>query len=553
MGYLNGNGYSFDVDFAWVSNALWTFIGEHVVDSVYNNRSVLAGGGENGLELWRALYVKHEGGADQVELGGIGSLHSFPQCDKVESLQHWIGKWQEMKDTYGTGISDVHLKSMFINILPPSVQKEVREKPGLATLQQCIDHVLADLGRLNDVHLSKLHTERLKQSLHPSQRISPVLEKEEQPAKEEVTVDSDGQVKSLINILTSKMDHLVAAVGTARSSAKPQTGNRTQTGARVPSDFQKFGNRCLHCGSEEHRAINCPTKKSLMAKNGGKLPAGYKSAFDKWKAKQSKSVNAVMEEALSETGSEFSETEPSPLWWFPQCAVQARPICIPCDVTHGNSFAALFDNDEDEDDESKILDALKHISSNITYGPKVTQKNRKTAKKNLSKSTIAQLARLVKSGKLNLPDLDLESNEDFEAVWALVDSGAARSCARRDSHFGRTVTHLQPSNVKMATANGEELKSRGCFRLDALSAEGNRISQTFEDADVDMPIMAVTELSANGDIGSQVVFNEQDGQVVDQRTQATSKFYKRRGVYFMKLYILKDKSNDMDFHRPGAA
>ena len=105
----------------------------------------------------------------------------------------------------------------------------------------------------------------------------------------------------------------------------------------------------------------------------------------------------------------------------------------------------------------------------------------------------------------------------------------------------------------MATANGEELKSRGCFRLDALSAEGNRISQTFEDADVDMPIMAVTELSANGDIGSQVVFNEQDGHVVDQRTQATSKFYKRRGVYFMKLYILKDKSSDMDFHRPGAA
>ena len=44
-----------------------------------------------------------------------------------------------------------------------------------------------------------------------------------------------------------------------------------------------------------------------------------------------------------------------------------------------------------------------------------------------------------------------------------------------------------------------------------------------------------------------------DGQVVDQRTQATSKFYKRRGVYFMKLYILKDKSNDMEFHRPGAA
>ena len=553
-GYLKGDGYTFDVDFAWVSNALWTFIGEHVVDSVYNNRSVLSGGGENGLELWRALFVKHEGGADQVELGGIGSLHSFPQCDKVESLQHWVGKWQEMKDTYGTGISDVHLKSMFLNILPPGVQKEVREKPGLATLQQCIDHVLADLGRLNDVHLSKLHTERLKQSLHPSQRISPVLEKEEQQAKDEVDADnSGGQFTSLINILTSKMDHLCAAVGAGRPGAKPQAGARVQTGARVPSDFQKFGNRCLHCGSEDHRAINCPVKKSLMAKNNGKLPPGYKSAFDKWKAKQSKPVNAVVEEASSEPGSEFDETIDVPLWCLPQCAVHARPVCSPCDVTHENSFAALFDN-EYEDDESQILDALKHISSNITYGPKVTQKDRKAAKKKiLSKKTVAHLARLINAGKLDLPDLNLESNDDFEAVWALVDSGAARSCARRKSHFGRTITHLQPSTVKMATANGEELKSRGCFQLDALSAEGNKVSQTFEDADVDMPIMAVTELSANGELGSQVVFNEQDGSVVDQQTQATSKFYKRRGVYFMKLYVLKDKSNDMDFHRPGAA
>ena len=184
---------------------------------------------------------------------------------------------------------------------------------------------------------------------------------------------------------------------------------------------------------------------------------------------------------------------------------------------------------------------------------KVTQKDRNVAKKTLNKQTVAQMSKLVKSGKLHLPDLDLESNDEYEAVWALVDSGAARSCARREGHFGRTVTHLQPSSVKMATTSGEELKSRGCFQLDALSVEGNKISQTFEDADVDMPIMAVTELSANGKLGSQVVFNERDGRIVDQQTQATSKFYKRRGVYFMKLYILKDKSSDMDFHRPGAA
>ena len=160
VSWLNGNGYTMEVDVGWCASALWTFIGEHVIDTVYNNRNVLAGGHNNGLELWRALFVRHEGGAD------------FPQCDKIDSLQFWVGKWTEMKDAYGVGISDMHLRSMFINILPPSVQKEVREKPGLITLQQCIDHVLCDLGRLNDAQLSKLHMDRLKQSLNPSQRIS---------------------------------------------------------------------------------------------------------------------------------------------------------------------------------------------------------------------------------------------------------------------------------------------------------------------------------------------------------------------------------------------
>ena len=59
------------------------------------------------------------------------------------------------------------------------MQKEVREKPGLLTLQHCIDHVLSDLGRLNDAQLSKLHMDRLKQSLNPSHRISPVVDKDD--------------------------------------------------------------------------------------------------------------------------------------------------------------------------------------------------------------------------------------------------------------------------------------------------------------------------------------------------------------------------------------
>jgi hypothetical protein len=192
--------------------------------------------------------MKHEGGSVQVELGGMGSLHGFPQCDKLENLQHWVGKWQEVKDMYGMGISEPHLKSMFINILPPTVQKEVREKADLTTLQKCIDHVLADLGRINDAQLSKLHLERFKQSLSSSHRLNPVVEVEEtgdSTADQSSIPKPENQIHLAVNALSEKMESLVAAIARPKPRAQPKRGT---------SDFAKFGDRCLHCGSDKHRA-----------------------------------------------------------------------------------------------------------------------------------------------------------------------------------------------------------------------------------------------------------------------------------------------------------
>ena len=367
--------------------------------------------------------MKHEGGADQVELGGMGSLHSFPQCDKVENLQLYVGKWQEVKDAFGGGISEPHLRTMFINMLPPAVQKEVREKSDLTTLQKCITHVMSDLGRINDAHLSKLHMERLKHSLSAGQRISPVLQVEEPSEQTAAPVDPH---QSAINVLSEKVESLVAAIAT-RAVARPKP--RPQP--KRESDFKKFGDRCLHCGAEDHRAKDCPVKKSVLEKNGGKFPKGYKSAFDKWKERQPKKpVGALLDE---DDEGEYSETDlPEPVWHVSQCAVTARPWNCAChkpDFEQSNPFAPISDEDDD-DDEDKVLEALKHISSKVTVGPKMSQKQRKSSPApTLGKGDIAKLAKLVRSGQMGLPELNLQSNSEYEEAWALVDSGAARSCA----------------------------------------------------------------------------------------------------------------------------
>ena len=65
----------------WVSNALWTFVSPHLTKSFRKTvRSFVNGEELNGLELLRAMWLRFEGGASEVEVADLGALHEFPQC-----------------------------------------------------------------------------------------------------------------------------------------------------------------------------------------------------------------------------------------------------------------------------------------------------------------------------------------------------------------------------------------------------------------------------------------------------------------------------------------
>ena len=51
-----------NVNWLWVANHLWGFIGKCVDDTMLGRMSTLAGGeGFNGMELWRTLFVEYRG------------------------------------------------------------------------------------------------------------------------------------------------------------------------------------------------------------------------------------------------------------------------------------------------------------------------------------------------------------------------------------------------------------------------------------------------------------------------------------------------------------
>ena len=89
--------------------------------------------------------------------------------------------------------------------------------------------------------------------------------------------------------------------------------------------------------------------------------------------------------------------------------------------------------------------------------------------------------------------------------------------------------------------------------------QGNAIQLNFEDADVDVPIIAVTDISQNGVDGAETRFRTHGGEIIDLTTRKKSAFIRRRGVYFIKMFYKPDQSNDCpcdsestSFTRPGA-
>ena len=183
---------------------------------------------------------------------------------------------------------------------------------------------------------------------------------------------------------------------------------------------------------------------------------------------------------------------------------------------------------------------MQQLTPKIRVGSKIPQKQMKKGR-SLSKQPVSKIAQQMKDGIIQLPDLDLESNEDVAAVWALVDSGAGKSCADKSKHFPFVETANRPSNARMATANGHELKSRGTFSVQALTAEGQMIKPDFEDTDVEMPIVAVNDISKED---LEVSFRADGSELVSSETGRRSKFVKRRGVYFVKMYYEKGQCQD---------
>ena len=161
---------------------------------------------------------------------------------------------------------------------------------------------------------------------------------------------------------------------------------------------------------------------------------------------------------------------------------------------------------------------------------------------------INAIARRVKSGEIQLPDADLDTEDQYEYVWALVDSGAGANVARRE-HFPNWKEVGAPK-ISLTLANGETMPDSGAGEVASFTRDGKVNKRVFYGAPVEMPILAVTELAREGELGSEVRFRLKDGVIIDNLTGKRCQFVKRKGVYFMRLYFPKDVGDKSVVARP---
>ena len=160
----------------------------------------------------------------------------------------------------------------------------------------------------------------------------------------------------------------------------------------------------------------------------------------------------------------------------------------------------------------------------------------------MSKGKVARIAKAINDGDIDLSDIELESNEQYEECWCLVDTGAGMSSASHRKHFpGATFVPLGKGEepISLCTANGEVLVSKGSFNVTGYSQEGQVFRTKFVDADMDMPILAGSELCEGGAMGRELRIHQKGGVIRDLKTSAESRVVKRRGVYFIKLKMPK--------------
>ena len=507
--------------------------------------------------------MENMGGSVEMKVAERNCFIHFPQCAKEDELQTHLGQWIQLHQKYGSDLPDAHVQIMFHNTLPATVLADIRKNRELDTLQKQITWVYSELGRYTDTKLSKWNTMRLERQLKtgPKNATGVHQVRAEGLPDSEVSSSSGPDLETLQASLELSMQRMVNAAFSkdGKTNDRGRSDRRTPNGSRNSSGGSRGGTRsnipspkfagCWCCGEEGHSRQKCAKFIAIKAKNGGKVPKDYEGAYEKsmkkLASKPSVGIKAVSSKPQGVESFECAETYVWPMISAPSPPKAPRS---PPTVTHNR-----YDDFEDsDDDESEVMQALAQLTSNVQLKSAKSQGRRKRKRGEINMAHIKSVAQQVISGKIRLPDLNLDSNSEYECCWVLVDSGAGVNCGTK-KQFPSAVPCEAPA-ITLTTADGKKMNNQGAMKVTTKSREGIVTERIFYDAPVEMPILSVAGIAQEGNLGSTTTFRLKDGYIENNENRQRQHFVKRKGVYFMKLYTKRRVDNDpsagLGFARP---
>jgi hypothetical protein len=143
----------------------------------------------------------------------------------------------------------------------------------------------------------------------------------------------------------------------------------------------------------------------------------------------------------------------------------------------------------------------------------------------------------VEEGKSTDKDLNALGVKSPGAVLveAVVDSGAADPVAKAGTFVGKvSPSSMSKAGRRYRGPDGTRIPNEGQLAVQFETDEGHKCGMTWQIANVERPLVAVSHLSA---AGNEVTFTKTGGKIVNTTTGKTIDIQKKGGVYVLRMWV----------------
>ena len=135
----------------------------------------------------------------------------------------------------------------------------------------------------------------------------------------------------------------------------------------------------------------------------------------------------------------------------------------------------------------------------------------------------------------------------YKLVEAVLDSGAEESVSPPRFFPGPVVpSTMSKAGGSYRVANGQRVPNIGQQAVHFTTDEGQAAGIWFQIAEIERPPISASQLAATG---NSVVFNQQGGTIIHEKSGRRTILHKRGGIYVLHMWVRENP--EQGFARPG--